>query len=302
MQYPSFSIIIPTYNRPQALSQCLTALTQLHYPGDRVEIIVVDDGSPTPLEPTINPFRDRLHLTYVRQNNAGPGVARNTGAKQAQGEYLVFTDDDCLPDPDWLNIFARCLETTPHHLIGGHTINALTHNPYAATSQAIVDVVYTYYHNQDKPLRFFASNNFAIPKAEFLQLDGFNPQFRTSEDREFCDRWLLAGYRLTYAPTATIRHAHHLTLKSFWQQHFGYGCGAWCFHQQRSERGQGHLKIEPQFYFALLYYPFTPTVQIQSYTYFILLFIAQVANLAGFFWEKNEQGKATKIFTPHLNS
>jgi GT2 family glycosyltransferase len=301
MQYPFFSIIIPTYNRPQALSQCLASLAQLDYPGDRVEIIIVDDGSPTPLEATVKPWRDRLNLTLFRQNNSGPAAARNAGARQARGEYLAFTDDDCCPNPDWLTAFAERLKTAPHHLIGGRTINALSDNPYAATSQGIVDVVYTYYHNSSKPLRFFASNNFAVPKTAFLRLGGFNPRFRTSEDREFCDRWLRAGYNLIYAPEAAIRHAHHLTLKSFWQQHFGYGRGAWCFHQQRSERGQGHLKIEPRFYASLLRYPFTPAVAVQPHSYLALLSIAQLANLAGFLAAKNEQGKQNKTFTPPLN-
>ncbi|MEL7227305.1 MAG: glycosyltransferase, partial [Cyanobacteria bacterium J06576_12] len=45
MSLPSFSIVVPTYNRPPQLAACLQALTQLDYPGDRVEIIIVDDGS-----------------------------------------------------------------------------------------------------------------------------------------------------------------------------------------------------------------------------------------------------------------
>src|SRR5690606_19121212 len=77
---PRFSIIIPTYNRPAPLHQCLAALRRQAYPPDAVEVIVVDDGSRKRLEPVVASFPG---VRLIRQVNAGPAAARNTGAAAA---------------------------------------------------------------------------------------------------------------------------------------------------------------------------------------------------------------------------
>ena len=71
-----FSIVTPTYNRPERLATCLQSIAQLDYPRDRFEVIVVDDGSKTPIEPVITPLRDRLNITLLKQLNSGPAAAR----------------------------------------------------------------------------------------------------------------------------------------------------------------------------------------------------------------------------------
>jgi GT2 family glycosyltransferase len=170
----------------------------------------------------------------------GPAAARNAGAKRAKGIFLVFTDDDCMPNSDWLQkLAARCAET-PNRLIGGRTLNALHSNVYSTVSQAILDIVYSYYNSVPNQARFFASNNQAIPLAGFSELNGFDPNFNASEDRDLCDRWLHCGYRMTYAPEAIVRHAHALTLPGFCRQHFNYGRGAFRFYQRRARRGALH--------------------------------------------------------------
>ena len=88
--YPTFSIVIPTYNRPDRLETCLESLFQLEYPFNRFEVIVVDNGSPVALKPVVEPFRGPLDLRFHRQENAGPAAARNARARQAQGTFLVF--------------------------------------------------------------------------------------------------------------------------------------------------------------------------------------------------------------------
>src|SRR5689334_3533804 len=103
---PTFSIVIPTYNRPRQLAKCLESLCRLTYPRDRFDVIVVDDGSPTPLAPVVEVFQSQLRIVVHRQSNGGPAAARNTGAARATGENLAFTDDDCAPESGWLHQFA----------------------------------------------------------------------------------------------------------------------------------------------------------------------------------------------------
>lgn len=287
-----FSIIIPTYNRPKRLEKCLESITQLDYPSNRFELIVVDDGSLMSLQPITAKFDNCLLIQLIRQPNAGPASARNTGAAAAQGDYLVFTDDDCQPHPDWLKTLAEAINDFPNILIGGHTINALPDNLYSSASQLLIDYIYEYYNQQKGEATFFASNNFALPRELYQQLGGFDTTYprAAAEDREFCDRWLQYGNKMLYAPEVQVYHAHQLTLSSYWRQHFHYGRGAFCFHQVRAKRAHTEIKVEPiSFYFQLLTYPFSPYQGWRSLNLSGLFFLSQVANVAGFFWERYQQ-------------
>ncbi|TVQ08721.1 MAG: glycosyltransferase [Leptolyngbya sp. DLM2.Bin27] len=296
---PLFSIVIPTYNRPERLASCLHSLTQLSYPCDRFEVIVVDDGSSPSIAPVTEPFELALNLTLLRQENSGPACARNAGAAQAQAQYLVFTDDDCQPYPDWLTALETALRRQQTALVGGYTVNALPENPFSTASQLLIDYLYDYYNSHHQP-SFFASNNFAMASEQFQQLGGFDTSFplAAGEDREFCDRWLQQGLPLAYAPEAKVRHTHHLSLRRFWRQHFNYGRGAYCFHQVRARRADEPVKVEPlKFYWQLLTYPLSRQPQIRAMTLSGLLFLSQVANVAGFFWERSQQ-KSSVTSTP----
>jgi GT2 family glycosyltransferase len=284
---PFFSIVIPTYGRPGQLTACLAALARLHYPRKRFEVIVADDGSEVLPEAMIAPFCDRLNVTLLRQQHAGPALARNTGAARAKGRFLAFTDDDCTPAPDWLLVLAARFAATPDAAIGGHTLNALPDNPYSTASQLLIEYLYTYYNADPTRAGFLTSNNLALPAERFRAVGGFDATLRrASEDRELCDRWLSHGYGMVYAPEALVYHAHALTLRTFWRQHFNYGRGAFYFHWARARRGQTRVRVEPlTFYLSLLRYPSLQVQNRQALLLAALLMVAQVANAAGFFWE-----------------
>ena len=288
MNQPFFSVIIPTYNRPERLADCLKAIALLDYPRDLFEVIVVDDGSKTSLDSTIAPLKDKITIKLLRQENAGPAAARNKGAAIAQGEFLAFTDDDCRPSADWLTQFAAGFANEPSAMIGGKTINALDNNPFSTASQKLIDYLYEYYNPAKGKDAFFASNNIAMPAANFKALNGFDVSFplAAAEDRDFCDRWNLK-YPMLYVPQAQVNHYHKLSLASFWRQHFGYGRGAFCFHQLRAQRVAKEIEVEPlSFYFDLLSYPFSQASGQPKLLISGLFFLSQVANVAGFFWER----------------
>ncbi len=288
MDYPTFSIVVPTYNRPAELKGCLQALVEIDYPQDRYQVVVVDDGSVQPLDAVVEPFRTRLDVALLRQENAGPAAARNAGARLAKGDYIAFTDDDCMPAADWLRQFAIALQAHPDAMVGGHTINALPHNLYSTASQALIDYIYEYYGSTAEGI-FFASNNIAMSRSHFLEIGGFDVSFplAAAEDRELCDRWQQCGYPMQYAPQATIHHAHALSLKSFWRQHFGYGRGAFCFHKARAQRTEETIKVEPiTFYTDLLTYPLKHKEVDGPLQVSGLFLLSQVATATGFFWEK----------------
>jgi len=286
--YSTFSIVIPTYNRPDRLETCLESLVQLEYSSNHFEVIVVDDGSPVVLEPVVEPFRGPLELRLHRQESAGPAAARNAGARQAQGRFLVFTDDDCRPASNWLTALAAQFEKTPTHLLGGKTVNALPQNPFSTASQLLVCYLYEYQNGDDHQARFFTSNNIALSADRFHEVGGFDTTFTraAAEDREFCNRWLHRGGSMTHVPEAVVRHAHSLDLTGFWGQHFDYGRGAFHFHEMRSQRGQDSIAPEPlSFYWNLLRYPFSQYAGFWALVQLLLIGVSQVANTVGFFYE-----------------
>jgi glycosyltransferase involved in cell wall biosynthesis len=109
MDSPTASIIIPTRNRPQAVEHCLDSLAAQTVPPSSFEVIVVDDGSEPALALDLERWTSKFAWKLIHQKNTGPAGARNRGAAEARGEFLAFTDDDCLPTPTWLETLIAAL-------------------------------------------------------------------------------------------------------------------------------------------------------------------------------------------------
>jgi glycosyltransferase involved in cell wall biosynthesis len=288
---PDFSIIIPSYNRPTQLAACLEAVILLDYPRNRYEVIVVDDGSEPPLIPLLESYLDRLPVRLLVQQNSGPAAARNNGAATARGRFLIFTDDDCRPAPDWLAALARHYRQypVPRHAVTGKTNNGLHANIYSTASQRLIDYLYAYYNADADRARFLTSNNLAMPVECFHEAGGFNTAFHRAagEDRDFTERLLERGGQLRYDPEVILQHNHPLAFISFLNQHFNYGRAAFCFHRLRAVRKKARITFEPfSFYINLVRYPYThPGSQAGSMTLAVLLAVTQLVNAAGFAWE-----------------
>ena len=283
----TFSIVIPTYNRLQELTSCLDSLTLLEYENDSFEVIVVDDGSRVSPDHAILPFRERILLRLLKQNNSGPASARNAGASRAQGKFLAFTDDDCKPARNWLKELEQHLRTNPVSMVGGRVVNAIPENIYSSASHLILDSVYAHYNVNGTDPHFFASNNMAVATDTFLSAGGFDTSYPLAggEDREFCDRWLSIGYQMVYEPEAIIWHNHKLTLRTFWKQHKAYGCGAFLFNRSHARRGAEDSTLKYDFYtsFARHFGEATRGLPRSKVCMLVLLMCFwQIANTVGF--------------------
>jgi glycosyltransferase involved in cell wall biosynthesis len=288
-----FSIIVPTHNRPEQLLWCLEALAALQYEREKFEVIVVNDGGALPAEPRLAELSRQFQLSLVSQERAGPARARNAGAERARGEYLAFTDDDCAPMPEWLTALEQALQPVPDALVGGRTVNVLSGNICSEASQLLIDYLYGYYNGAfDRGGNFFASNNLAISARSFRDLRGFDSSFgrAAAEDRDLCARWRLADGPFHYAEHAVVRHAHALNLPGFARQHFSYGRGAYQFRVRHTQRGGDRVRVEPlSFYTGLLEFPFQRYRRWRAAGVGLLMGISQVANAAGFFWERQSR-------------
>jgi len=284
---PFFSIVVPTYNRPFQLMNCLGALAELDYPRACFEVIVVDDGSTLSLHEIEEAFSAKLSLVFVRQANAGPAAARNTGARHAKGQYIAMTDDDCAPASDWLTCLARQLEKDPTQLYGGRILNGLPGNRYAVVSQTILEEAYAWHRTAEGFPRFFATNNVAVSADSFHKIGGFHETFRNAgaEDREFCDRWLHNRHPMAYVPDAIVYHRHDLNLRKLLRQQFNYGCGAFNFYRLQSERGWGRFQFHKSFYQGLFLRSLNGRGGDRALL-LALLSCAQLAVAGGYFWQK----------------
>lgn len=282
-----FSVVVPTYNRPDQLASCLGALSRLLPPPGGFEIVVVNDGGTAPLESvvaTTSRMVGPASVHVIQQANAGPAAARNAGAAAALGQCVAFTDDDCLPDPGWLVALDSVLAAAPDALVGGRTVNVVR-TVYAEASQTLVDFVAGYFSGGVTG-RFFASNNLAVARDAFIAAGAFDAKFPFSagEDREFCDRWSVQGRPSIFADDAVVWHAHALSARTFARQHFTYGRGARMFRTRRASSGRP-VRIDPGFYVRSIAHAFTHGRGWRAPAVALLTVGAHLAYVCGLMWE-----------------
>ncbi|GAC1466519.1 MAG: hypothetical protein PVSMB1_15820 [Gemmatimonadaceae bacterium] len=111
---PRYSIVIPTYRRPDALAECLESVCALDYPRDQLEVIVVDNGGAAHTRAVADPFSARLYLRYlINPGNQGYGFSVNRGIVESTGANIVLLNDDARPNPDFFRECDRSFEHDP---------------------------------------------------------------------------------------------------------------------------------------------------------------------------------------------
>ena len=277
-----FSIIVPVFSRPDNLERLLYSLQSLDYPSSKYEVVIVDDGCPSPLQDNMGRIQNGFNLTQIRQENSGPGAARNLGARIAKGRYILFTDDDCIADPKWLEAHAEGLGGSEDVVCGGRVKNGLAGNIYSEATHLLADYIYRHYNPARIKGAFFPANNFSVSRMPFLDFGGFDPQLRFGEDRDFCLRWASSGKRFVNAPAAVVHHVHHLDFTSFFRLHFFYGKGTGQFRRGCLQKGLSPGKINPPLWYArLILCGFGRHKSPRGFVLTLLLAASQAASAAG---------------------
>jgi len=230
MNLPTITVVIPTYNRPDRLKQCLESLEKLDYPRDQWDVIVVNDGGERSFD-VIDAYEFSFILQKLTIPNAGPATARNHGAKQASGEYIAFTDDDCEVYPDWLSSAVEYLNGV--EAVGGQMVNAYPDSVPAETWQMYIEFLQTKIRTIDDQPILLPSNNILYHRQTFLDIGGFRESFPlpAAEDFEMGYRIFGYGYRQTYTETMKVLHHHRATPLGYLNQHYRYGRGAYYMRQ-----------------------------------------------------------------------
>ena len=219
-----FSVIIPTYHRNDLLAKCLDCLAPgvQTLPADRYEVIVTDDGSKTTAEEMMG---DRYPWAkWVAGSCKGPAANRNNGAKYGQGEWLAFTDDDCLPDPQWLEAYAEAIVAQPDSLV----FEGRTYVDRPRRSLGEISPV-------NNLGGFLWSCNFAIQRQVFESIGGFDERFpyAAMEDVDLNLRLKKSRYKCSFINTASVCHP--------WRAK-----GGWKQYEQHHESTFIYLSIHPE--------------------------------------------------------
>lgn len=238
---PKFSIIIPVYNRPEEVVELLDSLTMqsLH---NEMEVIVIEDGSTITCEREIEPYMSQLDLKYFKQENMGPGGARNRGAKEAVGEYLIFFDSDCVLPSDYLQRAMDHLRRDPLGCFGGPD---KAHKFFSRTQKAISYSMTSFLTTGGirgasvKIDKFYPrSFNLGVLKQIFDEVGGFS-DMRYGEDIDFSMKVYEYGHRIGLISETFVYHKRRTTFKSFFKQVFSSGSAR----IQIASRHKGALKL-----------------------------------------------------------
>jgi GT2 family glycosyltransferase len=224
---PSFSVIIPSLLRHDNLRACLRSLLNSDYPHDRFDVIVVDRASGMPPRAVLAPFAEKLNLAMIELGSSNLAFARNAGARHAQGEYLVFMNEDCALTADWMGVLAAAFTIDPDSAVVGRTVNALPGKFTSEASQVIFDYHSLLSRRNRGSAEILSAANLAVPKAAFRELGGFDESEELSHvsEREFSDRWLQSGRFIRFIPEAVVLQAHTPTMRGFLKAHFERGAG-----------------------------------------------------------------------------
>lgn len=196
---PQISVIIPTYQRPELLRKCLTALAEQTLSPAQFEILVVDDGDQPQTALTVRKVAQEtgLSVRYLAQpERRGPAAARNRGWRVALCPLIAFTDDDCIPDPNWLAAALAGFGQGASVLTGRLTM-PLPERPTA--------------HDRTTALlekAEFITANLFCQRSVLEAAGGFDEAFDSAwrEDSELQFKLLRLGIPITACPEAMIVH------------------------------------------------------------------------------------------------
>jgi glycosyltransferase involved in cell wall biosynthesis len=218
---PLVSVIIPIYNGKADLPDLLACLQAQTYPRDRVEFLLVDNGS---TDDTWAQLQATPGITALQETTIqGSYAARNRGIIAAQGSILAFTDADCRPEPQWLMDLVAGFNDQSVGLVVGE-IQALPGNRLLeryADRQSTLSQKHTL-ANAFCP--YGQTANVGIRACVFQETDLFRPYLTTGGDADMCWRILReTGWQWVFAEGAIVRHRHRDTLEELLSQWRRYG-------------------------------------------------------------------------------
>ncbi|QIL21372.1 glycosyltransferase [Thermomonas sp. HDW16] len=212
---PRASIVIPVYGAFAHTLACLRALAA-HPPQAPFEVIVVDDASPDDSRAKLEQI-DGIRL-HARASNGGFIAACNDGAALARGEYLMFLNNDTVPQPGWLDALLRTFDQHANVGLVGAKLVYPDGRLQEAGGVVFVDGSGWNYGRNESPddcrfayvrdADYCSGAAIAIPRDLFARLGGFDARYAPAyyEDTDLAFAVRAAGLRVVYQPAAVVVH------------------------------------------------------------------------------------------------
>jgi len=304
------SIVIITRNRAQMLDQCIAALSEQTYPSEHFEVVIVNDGSTDHTPDIIDRWTQESHITlrgfYV--DKFGYSRARNVGVKNSNGEIISFTDDDCVPQKDWVERVVQWFDKYSEIDVVGQTTIPIFRNRLlkSLNNNLTITKPKEYHKIQEKSLlkiRPFSTCNLHIIKESFDRIGGFNSNIPQSEDPDLILRLLKNKFNLLEVSDLNVLHYERDNFIDIFKRWFKFGkSDAWLvkkyfskliniewdlFHgitQRFNYKFRSPITIYFQinvfkvFLFILLLYLFFPTTALVSLLLLLMGFFAKQRN------------------------
>lgn len=272
------SVVIAVYERADELSELLQSLESQS--NKNFEIVVVDDGSPSPLKPLTEKHQSKLDIQYHYKTNSGPGLSRNFGMKKAKGNYFVFLDSDTTVAPNYIENVYRNLQQNYVDFFGGADTDDLDFsNLQKAINFSMTSFLTTGGIRGSKTqLSKFQprSFNMGISEKAYQASGGFS-DLRIGEDPDLSLRLWAKGFRSAFFSDINVVHKRRSSWAKFARQVYQFGVARPILNQRHPQY------VSPTFWFPSLFVLgfifslfsliFTPIFMGFYLFYFILIFL-----------------------------
>jgi GT2 family glycosyltransferase len=206
------TVVISTLERPEALGRCLDALAAgATLPA---EVVIVDQSRDQRTADLVERRRDGpLRIRLVRQPPLGLGASQNEGVRIAATQFVAITDDDCVPDPQWLaRLSSRFGSSDPPDLITGRVLPLPGSGDRTYPVSLRTSMEPRAFDRRSMPWHVGSGNNFALCRSLFLRVGGCDERLgpgtpaQGGVDMDLFYRLLRAGARVIYDPDVLVRH------------------------------------------------------------------------------------------------
>ena len=213
------SVLLSTYRRSHLLGRTLTSFCSLNIPDCEWEIVLIDNAGDQRTKQVADEFSVKLPLKVLLETYPGKNNALNKAIPEAQGDILVFTDDDIIADPNWLiEVFLGAKRWPHHYVFGGRIIPKWPHSQGKSAEHAFLRHAFAI-ADWDIPEGLYCAGkvfgpNMAVRASIFKDGWRFNPgigpdgttNYITGSETELTRRLEKAGFKAVYLPRAVVFH------------------------------------------------------------------------------------------------
>jgi cellulose synthase/poly-beta-1,6-N-acetylglucosamine synthase-like glycosyltransferase len=199
---PRVTVIVPAYNEAARIAASVAALRAQSYPRQKLQIVMVDNGS---TDQTFEILKGTAGILALRETQPGSYAARNLALRHADGEVVCFTDADCSADADWVRNSVAALADPGVGIVAGHVELDFGRRPRLSASE-LFEKCFSFRQAENARNRVCVTANWTSRLALIESFGGFDATLKSGGDHRLAAQIATAGHRIVYARDAIVRH------------------------------------------------------------------------------------------------